>query len=202
MLGECLFFLPAVCISIGRALRNTVVGKSVHGCLARPHQNLLGHWPSLSWSIYEHLKAPGMGKPLRIGGWAWGLNEGRWASGSFWWYWFPFLSWGSPTPNKVVPMAAEEPLLRKREGRKLPSPVPHHLFGLAVVVTACILPSLITELSWSMDDLALGGARWRFQEIVEIACNLGLLKSDCLAGWFQALQITSCTELVTLLPSA
>lgn len=82
-------------------------------------------------------------------------------------------------------MATEELLPSKRKAGKLPSTAPHYLFGAAVTATACVLPSLITELSWSADSLALGGERRGFQEIVKIACNLDPLKLDCLAEWFQ-----------------
>ena len=68
MLGECLFFLPAARVSVGRALRNTMVRKSVCGCLAQLFQNLLGHGTPLSWSICEHLQAQRVGKLSRIGG--------------------------------------------------------------------------------------------------------------------------------------
>lgn len=68
MLEGCLFFLPDACISIGGALRNTTVRKSVYGCLVQPFQNLLGHGTPPSWSIYEHLKAQGVGKPSNGGG--------------------------------------------------------------------------------------------------------------------------------------
>lgn len=54
-------------------------------------------------------------------------------------------------------MVTEELLPSKGEGGKLLSTAPHYLFGLVVTATACVLPSLITELSWSVDSPALGG---------------------------------------------
>lgn len=72
-------------------------------------------------------------------------------------YWPPRDAPNSPPDHPDGSWGAAS---RKWEGGKLPSTTFHHLFGLAVTVTACILPSLITEMLWSMDNLALGG-KWR-----------------------------------------